>query len=246
MPSTHTCLSSTTLQLFLSAAARSKHPSSPSDKHKETTQNFCSLLSSMAVATETPFHVLAVDDSLPDRKLIERLLKTSSFQVTTVDSGSKALQFLGLHEENSPVSVHADQLDVAVNLIITDYCMPGMTGYDLLKKIKESSSLRDIPVVIMSSENIPSRINRCLEEGADEFFLKPVRLSDMSKLKPHILKSRCKEQYHQEEHQQSDSSNSSESSSPENNSSGDRSNSRKRKAADEEILPKTISRPRHC
>jgi two-component response regulator ARR-A family len=50
--------------------------------------------------------------------------------------------------------------DVAVNLIITDYCMPGMTGYDLLKKIKESSSLRDIPVVIMSSENIPARINR--------------------------------------------------------------------------------------
>ncbi|GJN07033.1 hypothetical protein PR202_ga24822 [Eleusine coracana subsp. coracana] len=114
-----------------------------------------------AVATETPFHVLAVDDSLPDRKLIERLLKTSSFHVTTVDSGSKALQFLGLlQDEDSPVSVHADQLDVAVNLIITDYCMPDMTGYDLLKKIKESSSLRDIPVVIMSSDNIPSRINR--------------------------------------------------------------------------------------
>ena len=66
----------------------------------------------MAVATETPFHVLAVDDSLLDRKLIERLLKTSSFQVTTVDSGSKALEFLGIHGEDSspPVSVHADQL----------------------------------------------------------------------------------------------------------------------------------------
>jgi CheY-like chemotaxis protein len=66
----------------------------------------------MAMATETPFHVLAVDDSLPDRKLIERLLKTSSFQVTTVDSGSKALEFLGIHGEDSspPVSVHADQL----------------------------------------------------------------------------------------------------------------------------------------
>ncbi|PWZ46027.1 hypothetical protein Zm00014a_034014 [Zea mays] len=109
-----------------------------------------------AVATETPFHVLAVDDSLPDRKLIERLLKTSSFQgklshrmiipvsfasalsltkVTTVDSGSKALQFLGLHDQDSTVPpVHTHQL--------------------------ESSSLRDIPVVIMSSENIPSRINR--------------------------------------------------------------------------------------
>ncbi|KAL6906069.1 hypothetical protein ACP4OV_003670 [Aristida adscensionis] len=197
----------------------------------------------MAVATETPFHVLAVDDSLPDRKIIERLLKTSSFQVTTVDSGSKALEFLGLHEDDSTVSVHTDQLDVAVNLIITDYCMPGMTGYDLLKRIKESSSLRDIPVVIMSSENIPSRINRCLEEGADEFFLKPVRLSDMSKLKPHILKSRCKEQYHQEQLQQSDGI-SNESCNPTNSSSSDSSNSRKRKAADDEILPQTV-RPRH-
>jgi len=199
----------------------------------------------MAVATETPFHVLAVDDSLPDRKLIERLLKTSSFQVTTVDCGSKALEFLGIHGEDSspPVSVHEDQLEVAVNLIITDYCMPGMTGYDLLKKIKESTSLRDIPVVIMSSENIPSRINRCLEEGADEFFLKPVRLSDMSKLKPHILKSRCKEQCHQEQQQQSDS-NSNECSMP-TSSSSDNSNGRKRKAEDnEEVLPQT-NRSRH-
>lgn len=87
-------------------------------------------------AADDQFHVLAVDDSLIDRKLIERLLKTSSFQgvcvcvlrfswfvfikiwsnglwfsgmilsekevalivaVTTVDSGSKALEFLGWH-----------------------------------------------------------------------------------------------------------------------------------------------------
>ncbi|KAL0015666.1 hypothetical protein SO802_002735 [Lithocarpus litseifolius] len=60
-------------------------------------------------------------------------------------------------------------------------------------EIKESKSLKDIPVVIMSSENIPSRINRCLEEGAEEFFLKPVQLSDVNKLKPHLLKGRDKE-----------------------------------------------------
>ncbi|KAF3327169.1 Two-component response regulator ARR9 [Carex littledalei] len=147
-----------------------------------------------AVATQPQFHVLAVDDSVLDRKLIERLLKTSSYQVTTVDSGSKALEFLGLQDENSEdaVSFSSHNQEVEVNLIITDYCMPGMTGYDLLKKVKESSSLRDIPVVIMSSENIPSRINRCMEEGADEFFLKPVQLSDVSRLKPHILKKSTK------------------------------------------------------
>ncbi|MBA0842857.1 hypothetical protein Goarm_000096, partial [Gossypium armourianum] len=131
-------------------------------------------------ASETKFHVLAVDDTLIDRKLIEKLLKTSSYQVTAVDSGTKALEFLGLSNN--------DHQDVEVNLIITDYCMPGMTGYDLLRKIKESSSFKDIPVVIMSSDNIPSRINRCLEGGAEEFFLKPVQLSDVNKLRPHLMK----------------------------------------------------------
>lgn len=34
---------------------------------------------------------------------------------------------------------------------------------------------------------------RCLEEGAEEFFLKPVQLSDVNKLKPHLLRSKVKE-----------------------------------------------------
>lgn len=156
----------------------------------------------MGLVAEAQFHVLAVDDSLIDRMLIERLLKTSSFHVTAVDSGSKALKFLGLAEEEQrkeephPVALEANQV-VEVNLIITDYCMPEMTGYDLLKKIKESKSLKDIPVVIMSSENVPSRINRCLEDGADEFFLKPVQQSDVNKLKPHLMKSKVKDEEEQ-------------------------------------------------
>ncbi|CAN6567132.1 unnamed protein product [Malus baccata var. baccata] len=154
----------------------------------------------LAAAEAHQFHVLAVDDSIIDRKLIERLLKTSSYQVTAVDSGSKALEFLGLHEQDDQSAADIPSLspdnhhqEVEVNLIITDYCMPGMTGYDLLRKIKESNVLKDIPVVIMSSENEPSRINRCLEEGAEEFFLKPVQLSDVNKLRPHMLKGRSKE-----------------------------------------------------
>ncbi|KAK6127255.1 hypothetical protein DH2020_038981 [Rehmannia glutinosa] len=149
-------------------------------------------------AADSEFHVLAVDDSLIDRKLVERLLKTSSFQVTTVDSGSKALEFLGWHEDDRSNSNETsvspkNHQEVEVNLVITDYCMPGMTGYDLLKKMKESSSLRNIPVVIMSSENVPSRITRCLEEGAEEFFLKPMKLSDVNKLRPHMMKTKCKD-----------------------------------------------------
>ncbi|XP_021900850.1 two-component response regulator ARR5-like [Carica papaya] len=134
-------------------------------------------------------HVLAVDDSHVDRKVIERLLKISSCKVTAVDSGTRALQYLGLDGEKSSVGFEG----LKVNLIMTDYSMPGMTGYELLKKIKESSALREIPVVIMSSENILPRIDRCLEEGAEEFLLKPVKLSDVKRLKDFIMKGEPEE-----------------------------------------------------
>ncbi|CAI9107156.1 OLC1v1006452C1 [Oldenlandia corymbosa var. corymbosa] len=100
-------------------------------------------------------HVLAVDDSLVDRKLIERLLTSSACKVTTAENGQRALEFLGLdggQNRNNSMS--------RVNLIITDYCMPGMSGYELLKKVKESSNLREIPVIVVSSENVPTRIKK--------------------------------------------------------------------------------------
>ncbi|KAE8688000.1 Two-component response regulator ARR3 [Hibiscus syriacus] len=127
-------------------------------------------------------HVLAVDDSLVDRKVIERLLRISSCKVTAVDSGLRALQFLGLDEEKSSNGLN----DLKVDLIITDYCMPEMTGYELLKKVKESSAFREIPVVIMSSENVLARIDRCLEEGAEDFIVKPVKLSDVKRIKDYM------------------------------------------------------------
>ncbi|CAN6586288.1 unnamed protein product [Malus baccata var. baccata] len=204
-------------------------------------------------ATDSQFHVLAVDDSVIDRKLIERLLKTSSYQVTTVDSGSKALEFLGFYEDDqsssdSPSVSPNNQQEVGVNLVITDYCMPGMTGYDLLKKIKESSSLRNIPVVIMSSENVPSRITRCLEEGAEEFFLKPVRLSDLSRLRPHLMKTKSS---NQNQEKQEDESENSETQSLEQDHELEPQqpqtmppNNNKRKAMEEGLSPDR-TRPRY-
>ncbi|KAJ0014876.1 hypothetical protein Pint_19622 [Pistacia integerrima] len=50
-------------------------------------------------------HVLAVDDSFVDRKVIERLLTVSSCKVTAVDSGRRALQFLGLDEERTLIAL---------------------------------------------------------------------------------------------------------------------------------------------
>ncbi|WCJ34916.1 Two-component response regulator ARR17 [Euphorbia peplus] len=129
-------------------------------------------------------HVLAVDDSLIDRKVIERLLINSACKVTTAENGTRALEFLGLADGQSPI-----HNGLKVNLIITDYCMPGMTGYELLKRIKESPNMKEVPVIVVSSENVPTRVKQCLEEGAHEFLLKPLQLSDVSKLRCHLNNS---------------------------------------------------------
>nr|BAM74645.1 type-A response regulator [Torenia fournieri] len=139
------------------------------------------------------FHVLAVDDSLVDRKVIEKLFKISSCKVTAVESGSRALQYLGLdgdlNDANNSVGSYEG---VKLNLIVTDYSMPGMTGFELLQKIKGSKALREIPVVVMSSENVLARIDRCLEEGAEEFLVKPVKLSDVKRLRDFVIKGKMK------------------------------------------------------
>ncbi|KAG2325643.1 hypothetical protein Bca52824_008371 [Brassica carinata] len=131
---------------------------------------------------EEELHVLAVDDNLIDRKLVERILKISSCK----ENGLRALEYLGLGEPQQTESLTTNSV-MKVNLIITDYCMPGMTGFELLKIVKESSNLKEVPVVILSSESIPTRINKCLASGARMFMQKPLKLSDVEKLKGHLL-----------------------------------------------------------
>ncbi|KAL5212405.1 hypothetical protein ABZP36_023252 [Zizania latifolia] len=117
-------------------------------------------------------HVLAVDDSSVDRAVIAGILRSSRFRVTTVDSGKRALELLGSLNclDMYSLEIQFDDANHAPHA-----CMQG------------SSKLKKIPVVIMSSENVPTRISRCLEEGAEDFLVKPVRPSDVSRLFSRVL-----------------------------------------------------------
>ncbi|KAL6652694.1 hypothetical protein ACP70R_011619 [Stipagrostis hirtigluma subsp. patula] len=121
--------------------------------------------------------VLLVDDSPVDRRVAQLLLTANScagsFHVIAVDSAKKAMEFLGLK----------DGKEQAIDMVLTDYCMPEMTGYDLLKAIKALNPLKPIPVVVMSSENEPQRISRCLNAGAEDFIVKPLQSKDVQRLR---------------------------------------------------------------
>lgn len=127
------------------------------------------------------FNVLVVDDDHINRNIFEKYFSkmssssststTSSsslvFKVTTVESGNDALD--KLLPDN-----------MLFQLVVTDYEMPSMTGYGLLKTIKGKPSLRNIPVVVMSSEKKFS--DECLKAGALKFIEKPVKFLDVETL----------------------------------------------------------------
>ncbi|CAL5031901.1 unnamed protein product [Urochloa decumbens] len=122
--------------------------------------------------------VLVVDDSPVDRRVAQLLLSSNScagsFHVIAVDSAKKAMEVLGLKDGEE---------QQAIDMVLTDYSMPEMTGYDLLKAIKALNLLKPIPVVVMSSENEPQRINRCLNAGAEDFIIKPLQSKDVQRIR---------------------------------------------------------------
>ncbi|KAG2578469.1 hypothetical protein PVAP13_6NG213221 [Panicum virgatum] len=123
------------------------------------------------MATDAP-HVLVVDDTFLDRLVASRVLKGSNIQVTIKEGPKQALEFLNMEHD--------------VKLILTDYCMPDMIGYDLLMEVKESPKLKHIPVVIMSSDNIPERMKKCLDAGAKEYIIKHLSAVDVPRILSYI------------------------------------------------------------
>ncbi|KAJ1267869.1 hypothetical protein BS78_07G091600 [Paspalum vaginatum] len=118
-------------------------------------------------------HVLVVDDSRVELLLATRVFNVFNIRVTAVQSAIEALDFLDLH--------HAD-----VDLVVTDYYMPEMTGYDLLRELKESPILMDLPVVIACTDMIPERIFACIVGGARDYIMKPIKVADVPRLLSYI------------------------------------------------------------
>ncbi|KAI5681933.1 hypothetical protein M9H77_03161 [Catharanthus roseus] len=108
----------------------------------------------MANNNRKELHILAVDDNVINMKIVEKLLISSSCKVTTSKNEIRALEIsisIAVHYQLMKKFFHLvlmKQGDLKVNLIITDYCMPEMTGYELLKKIKIFS----FTVILSSSE----------------------------------------------------------------------------------------------
>lgn len=102
---------------------------------------------------------LIVDDSRAIRGIIKKMLGEIGFEVVEAAHGVEAIQRL---RESG-----------AVDVMLVDWNMPEMNGFDFLCYVRGNPDYKNIPLMMVTSETEMSQIARALEAGANEYVMKP-------------------------------------------------------------------------
>jgi len=124
------------------------------------------------------FSVLVVDDMVPNRLLLRKMLTAAGYSVAEASDGSEALEML-------------EQGVVAPDIIITDIEMPRMNGVTLIDGIRNlGGDLAGIPVIAASGNADDSMRDNALGAGSDVFLTKPFDFPRLRKEMAKLLKAR--------------------------------------------------------
>jgi two-component system, OmpR family, KDP operon response regulator KdpE len=105
--------------------------------------------------------ILVIDDEPQMRRLLQLTLESNGYAIRTATLGNEGV---------------AKAASERPELILLDLGLPDMDGSEVLKKIREWSS---IPVLILSVRNSETDIVGCLDAGADDYLVKPFRTGEL-------------------------------------------------------------------
>ena len=108
--------------------------------------------------------ILVVDDDVVTARFIASLLREHEFDVLVAEDGEHALELVREHE---------------LAMVVCDLVMPYRDGYSVLRAIRQSEQLRDLPVLLLSMRDREEDIVKGLEEGADDYVIKPFNAREL-------------------------------------------------------------------
>ncbi len=105
------------------------------------------------------FEVLAVDDIPLNLLLVQKMLSKFNFKLRTAANGQQALD-----------AVAAKKPD----LILLDLMMPGIDGFEVIRRLRADPATADIQIVILSALNSNEDVVKGFNAGANDFIMKPI------------------------------------------------------------------------
>ncbi|CAA6660495.1 unnamed protein product [Spirodela intermedia] len=117
--------------------------------------------------------VLLVEPDDSTRHIVTALLRKCSYHVAAVADGIKAWDVVKEKNYN-------------FDLILCEVDVPSISGISLLSKIMGNEFFRNIPVIMMSSHDSVSVVFKCMQKGAVDFLVKPVRKNELRNLWQHV------------------------------------------------------------
>ncbi len=109
--------------------------------------------------------VLVAEDSSPTRKFIKQLLQKHLYQVLEAENGLQALDVL---KENTDIK-----------LLIADYNMPEMDGFELVRSIRHNIDKSDLVIIGLSADGEDALSAKFIKNGANDFLQKPFRHEEL-------------------------------------------------------------------
>ncbi|RAK02418.1 two-component response regulator (ARR-A family) [Larkinella arboricola] len=121
--------------------------------------------------------VLLVDDDEEDRMLMRMALESMQMAapIQEFDSGERLLNFMQQETDQSVTSLNSW-------IVILDKYMPGLSGFDTLRKIKENPLWERIPVVLFVNTQNQDEMELCIDLGATVCISKPLYFDEIKEL----------------------------------------------------------------
>ena len=112
--------------------------------------------------------ILVVDDARVARQILKNMLKEIGFAgpILEADGGKNAVEVLSRER---------------VGLVLSDWNMPGMSGLDLLRHVRASTSYGSTPFIMVTAERMEQNVVQAVQEGVSGYIMKPFGAKELEK-----------------------------------------------------------------
>ena len=117
--------------------------------------------------------ILVVEDEPDIRQLISRVLELEGHRVLRAEDGEEGLKIARANP---------------ITMLLLDLRMPGQDGWMVLKQMKSSPKLRDIPVIMLTASVGEDQQEKAFSMGAADYLVKPLSAASLKKAVARVLK----------------------------------------------------------